>query len=95
MNDEISPTLHYGQEWSWDYTRPEAIEALRQMEECHNGSPGRPAFGIAAEQAADNTPVVAHTGAAKGQETAMVIPIQRNMQPMPRLGTVPGRAMRR
>jgi hypothetical protein len=27
--------IHYGPEWAWDYTRPEAIEALRQMKEGH------------------------------------------------------------
>lgn len=26
---------HYGPEWSWDQTRPEAIEARRQMAEAH------------------------------------------------------------
>jgi hypothetical protein len=29
--------LHYGPEWFWDQTRPEALEALRQMKEFQKG----------------------------------------------------------
>lgn len=33
--EDDSKPIHYGPEWAWDYTRPEAIVALRQMEEAH------------------------------------------------------------
>jgi hypothetical protein len=35
QDEAARPTLHYGPEWSWDQSRPEAIEARRQAEEFH------------------------------------------------------------
>lgn len=32
-------SLHFGPEWSWDQTRPEAIEARHQMELFFKGCP--------------------------------------------------------
>lgn len=34
-NDEHGVSIHFGPELSWDQTRPEAIEALRQVEESY------------------------------------------------------------
>jgi hypothetical protein len=35
--EEAAMTMHYGPTWAWDQSRPEAIEAHRQVAEFHNG----------------------------------------------------------